>query len=61
MNNTDQLTPFQQTTFQKKVQPNLSKLGPDVRPGGTYDWNYFPKLVNGSIEDKLAVLRRVGI
>jgi len=34
---------------------------PDFHLGGTYDWNYYPKLKSADIDGKLAILRKVGI
>jgi len=33
---------------------------PDFHLGGSYDWNYYPKLVTADLDAKLAVLRKVG-
>ena len=33
---------------------------PEFNLGGTYDWNYYPKLISADLDAKLAVLRKVG-
>lgn len=33
---------------------------PEFNLGGSYDWNFYPKLINSDLDAKLATLRRVG-
>jgi len=33
---------------------------PEFNLGGTYDWNYYPKLISSDLDGKLAILRKVG-
>jgi len=33
---------------------------PEFHLGGSYDWNYYPKLISADLDAKLAILRKVG-
>jgi len=34
---------------------------PDFHLGGSYDWNFYPKLINKDLDGKLEILRKVGV